>query len=231
MTTRFPRDEEYFQLHLEHYQEAIAAALFTGDSFHHDFRVTVEDVTPLAATEIAVNFKVRAPATNAPADIASIPATAALVLAKMTVSDLNPKVIAKGLAEALDVTGAQICMTTPIDFELAQCYDGGFGGGDGSGGASNCAPDGFTIHWGVGYCVGRRDEVLDHPYGLEWTWSECWNACDAQYPGIVVAIDGPENGSCYCQDACDELNCGDDSLMVKSGVQIPNNCASTVMNI
>ena len=55
--------------------------------------------------------------------------------------------------------------------------------------------------------------------------------CEAQYPGIVVAIDGPENGSCYCQDACDELNCGDDSLMVKSGVQIPNNCASTVMNI
>ena len=150
MTTRFPRDEEYFQLHLEHYQEAIAAALFTGDSFHHDFRVTVEDVTPLAATEIAVNFKVRAPATNAPADIASIPATAALVLAKMTVSDLNPKVIAKGLAEALDVTGAQICMTTPIDFELAQCYDGGFGGGDGSGVPTALLTDSqFTGAWAI----------------------------------------------------------------------------------
>ena len=99
MTARFPRDEEYLQLHLEHYQEAFAAALFTGDYTQDDFRITVEDVVPLAAAEIAVNFKVRAPVTNVPADVASIPAMAAPVLAKMTVSDLNPKIAAKGLAE------------------------------------------------------------------------------------------------------------------------------------
>ena len=112
MTARFPRDEEYLQLHLEHYQEAFAAALFTGDYTQDDFRITVEDVVPLAAAEIAVNFRVRAPVTNVPADVASIPAMAAPVLAKMTVSDLNPKIAAKGLAEALDVTGAQICSMT-----------------------------------------------------------------------------------------------------------------------
>ena len=112
MTARFPRDEEYFQLHLEYYQEAFAAALFIGDYTQDGFRITVEDVTPLAAAEITVTFKVRAPVTNAPADVVSIPAMAAPVLAKMTVSDLNPKIAAKGLAEALDVTGAQICVMT-----------------------------------------------------------------------------------------------------------------------
>ena len=112
---------------------------------------------------------------------------------------------------------------TRKNLELAECCDGGSGGGDGSGG--QCAPDGFDIHWGAGYCDGM-DEQLTHPDGLAWTWSECWNACEAQYPGIIVAIDGVGYGSCYCQDACDELKeCGDESLMMKSGVQVPSNCA------
>jgi len=126
MTARFPRDEGYFQLHLKLYQQVIAAALFTAGSSRDDFRITVENVTSLAAAEIAVNFKVRAPVTNAPADVASIPATAAPVLAKMTVSDLNPKISAEGLVEALDVTGAQICGNTS-----APCHNASplFGGG------------------------------------------------------------------------------------------------------
>ena len=118
---------------------------------------------------------------------------------------------------------------TRDDFELAQCCDGGSGGGDGSG--ANCAPDGFTIHWGVGFCDGMDIEIY-HPAGLRWTWSECWNACEAQYPGIVVAIDGPQDGDCYCQDACDQLDgCDDASLMVKSDVQIPTCTSSTINGI
>ena len=118
---------------------------------------------------------------------------------------------------------------TRDDFELAQCCDGGSGGGDGSG--ANCAPDGFTIHWGVGFCDGMDIEIY-HPAGLRWTWSECWSACEAQYPGIVVAIDGPQDGDCYCQDACDQLDgCDDASLMVKSDVQIPTCTSSTINGI
>ena len=112
MTARFPRDEQYFQLHLEPYLKAIAAALFTGDAVNDDFRITVENIASLAAAEIAVDFKIRAPDPSAPSDVASMSATAAPVLAKMTVSDLNPKFAALGFAEALDVTGAQICSST-----------------------------------------------------------------------------------------------------------------------
>lgn len=112
MTAKFPRDEQYFQLHLSGYLQAVAAALFTGTFSKDHFRIVVENVTPLAdaeIAEIAVYFKVRAPDINAPSDVASIPATAAPVLAKMTVSALNAEFTALGLATALDVTGADIC--------------------------------------------------------------------------------------------------------------------------
>jgi len=112
MTARFPRDEQYFQLHLESYLKAMAAALFTGHDAQDDFRITAGNITSLAAAEIAVDFKIQAPDHNAPSDVASN-MTAAPVLAKMTVSDLNPKFAALGFALALDVTGARICDTQP----------------------------------------------------------------------------------------------------------------------
>ena len=108
MSARFPSDEQNFTLHLSRYKKAVAASLFNEASTKDDFRIAVESVTPQAAAEIAVNFKVQVPDDNAPS-VASSPSVAVPVLAKMTVSALNPKFTALGLVDALDVTGAKIC--------------------------------------------------------------------------------------------------------------------------
>jgi len=66
-----------------------------------------------------------------------------------------------------------------------------------------------TLHENTGLCGGGIDDELDGPDGLPWTWSACWTACLDKYADALTAIDGPQNGLCYCQDACTHTyDCG-----------------------
>ena len=58
----------------------------------------------------------------------------------------------------------------------------------------------YTVAQGVGWCAGGVDE-----YAGDFSSAvECFEACIAEYGGELHAIDWWEDdGSCYCQDACD----------------------------
>lgn len=106
MSARFSHDEEYFRLHKIRYLKAVAATLFdTGDIF----RIAIESITQLTNDEIVVRFKVQAPDADATSRVPNLKA-ADPVLAKMTVSALNPNLQTQGLElGVLDVTGVEIC--------------------------------------------------------------------------------------------------------------------------
>ena len=106
MSARFSHDEEYFHLHKIRYLNAVAATLFgTGDIF----RIAVESITQLTDVEIVVRFKVQAPDADATSLVPNLKA-ADPVLAKMTVSALNPNLQTQCLeVGVLDVTGVEIC--------------------------------------------------------------------------------------------------------------------------
>ena len=78
-------------------------------------------------------------------------------------------------------------------------------------------------------CGGGIDDELYDPDGLPWTWSACWTACLDKYADALTAIDGPQNGLCYCQDACTHTyDCGVDTAMMTWGdFVVPDTCAYT----
>ena len=108
MSARFSHDEEYFHLHKIRYLNAVAATLFgTGDIFC----IAVESITQLTDVEIVVRFKVQAPDADATSLVPNLKA-ADPVLAKMTVSALNPNLhfqTQRLEVGVLDVTGVEIC--------------------------------------------------------------------------------------------------------------------------
>ena len=83
-----------------------------------------------------------------------------------------------------------------------------------------------TLHKNAGLCGGGiNDELYDHD-GLPWTWSACWTACLDKYADALAAIDGPQNGLCYCQDACTHTyDCGvATAMMTWSDFVVPDTC-------
>ena len=105
MSARFSHDEGYFHLHKIRYLKAVAETLIgIGDIF----RIAIESITQLTDAEIVVRFKVQVRADHT----SRVPnlKEADPVLAKMTVSALNPNLQTQGLElGVLDVTGVEIC--------------------------------------------------------------------------------------------------------------------------
>ena len=110
MSARFPYSVETFSTHLRRVQDAIASAFFSSGHQNEGFRVEVASVEDTFAgfSEIMVSFKIRVPDKNAPSDFPNLEA-ASLVLAKISATTLNPKLVGQGLAEAYEIARIQIC--------------------------------------------------------------------------------------------------------------------------
>ena len=66
------------------------------------------DDTRSLGSEIMVSFKIRVPDKNAPSEFPNLE-VASLVLAKISASTLNPKLVEQGLADAYKIARIQIC--------------------------------------------------------------------------------------------------------------------------
>jgi len=84
--------------------------------------------------------------------------------------------------------------TRPVNMSSVPCYD-----------------TVLTIQPNLGYCHGADLEPDWDKY--DWTYATCWDACLNIFPKNLVAIDGPVNGACYCQDACTTKSCGASTSM------------------
>ena len=110
MSARFPISVETLSTHLRRVQDAIAKAFFIPKHGKEYFRVQVESVEDISAgfPEIMVSFKIRVPDKNAPSEFPNLEA-ASLVLAKISATTLNPKLVGQGLKEAYEIARIQIC--------------------------------------------------------------------------------------------------------------------------
>jgi len=110
LSARFPISVETLSTHLRRVQNAIASAFFSSGHQNEGFRVEVVSVEDISAgfSEIMVSFKIRVPDKNAPSEFPNLEA-ASLVLAKISATTLNPKLVEQGLAEAYEIARIQIC--------------------------------------------------------------------------------------------------------------------------
>jgi hypothetical protein len=111
MSARFPISVETLSTHFPRVQKAIASAFFSsGHQNEGSRRVEVVSVEGISAgfSEIMVSFKIRVPDKNAPSEFPNLEA-ASLVLAKISASTLNPKLVEQGLADAYKIARIQIC--------------------------------------------------------------------------------------------------------------------------
>jgi hypothetical protein len=111
MSARFPISVETLSTHFPRVQKAIASAFFSSGHQNEGSRrvevVSVEDISA-GFSEIMVSFKIRVPDKNAPSEFPNLEA-ASLVLAKISASTLNPKLVEQGLADAYKIARIQIC--------------------------------------------------------------------------------------------------------------------------
>ena len=111
MSARFPISVETLSTHFPRVQKAIASAFFSSGHQNEGSRrvevVSVEDISA-GFSEIMVSFKIRVPDKNAPSEFPNLEA-ASLVLAKISATTLNPKLVEQGLAEAYEIARIQIC--------------------------------------------------------------------------------------------------------------------------
>jgi len=81
----------------------------------------------------------------------------------------------------------------------------------------------YTAYEHHGWCKGMDIKIAD-----DLTHDECWNACWLAFGDDLVAIDGigefGSSGSCYCQDACEFVECDGQSVYIRSDVTPGHSC-------